>query len=235
MNELFNVMAKFQIEGNLLSVEPYGSGHINVTYLAVTDKKRYILQKINNNLFTAVDKLMNNIYLVTEHLKHKCPEKTVLTLVKTIEDNKDVLLKVLSIDRGTPRPRKDITYMSEVLDLYNYVFPNFKPEFNFDLGVVNKENLIDFLKDYSDSYVESVDNQMWFADLKQKSLMHNFVDNKTYKVNPEQYAGSVSDTSKFVRIAITGGENSPELYSIMKILGEKECKTRINNLINWLM
>ena len=52
MNELFNVMANFQIEGNLVSVEPYGSGHINVTYLAVTDKKRYILQKINNNLFT---------------------------------------------------------------------------------------------------------------------------------------------------------------------------------------
>ena len=90
MNELFNVMANFQIEGNLVSVEPYGSGHINVTYLAVTDKKRYILQKINNNLFTEVDKLMNNIYLVTEHLKHKCPDKTVLTLVKTI-DNKPYL------------------------------------------------------------------------------------------------------------------------------------------------
>ena len=85
MNSLFNVMAKFQIEGTLQSVEPYGSGHINVTYLAVTDKKRYILQKINNNLFTRVDKLMNNIYLVTEHVKNKCPDKTVLTLVKTVD------------------------------------------------------------------------------------------------------------------------------------------------------
>ena len=51
MEKLFNVMSKFDITGNLISVEPYGSGHINVTYLAVTDKKRYILQKINNNLF----------------------------------------------------------------------------------------------------------------------------------------------------------------------------------------
>ena len=86
MGKLFDVMAQFKVVGNTLSVEPYGSGHINVTYLAVTDKKRYILQKINNNLFKDVDKLMNNIYLVTEHLKNKCPEKTVLTLVKTLDD-----------------------------------------------------------------------------------------------------------------------------------------------------
>ena len=86
MNNLFDVMARFQIEGTLKSVEPYGSGHINVTYLAVTDQKRYILQKINNNLFKRVDKLMNNIYLVTEHVKNKCPEKTVLTLVKTLDN-----------------------------------------------------------------------------------------------------------------------------------------------------
>ena len=86
MQNLFDVMANFQIDGNLVSVEPYGSGHINVTYLAVTDKKRYILQKINNNLFTNVEKLMNNIYLVTEHVKKKCPDKTTLTLVKTNDD-----------------------------------------------------------------------------------------------------------------------------------------------------
>ena len=86
MDKLFNVMSQFKIVGNTISVEPYGSGHINVTYLAVTDKKRYILQKINNRLFVEVDKLMNNIYLVTEHLKKRCPDKTVLTLVKTHDD-----------------------------------------------------------------------------------------------------------------------------------------------------
>jgi len=152
--------------------------------------------------------------------------------LKTIEENKDVLLKVLSIDRGTPRPRKDITYFSEVLLLYDYVLPNFKPEFNFELGAVNKENLINFLNEYAEKYIEAEDNQTWFENLKVISLNHNFVDNKTYKQNPEAYAGNVSDTSKFVRIAITGKENSPELYSIMKILGIEECKNRITNLVN---
>lgn len=155
-------------------------------------------------------------------------------VVKIVEENKDILVKVFSIDRGTPRPRKDITFMSEVLELYNYVLPNFKPEFNFELGAVDKQKLISFLTSYAQNYQESVDNSSWFEDLKAKSLEFNFVDNKTYKQNPSEFAGSISDTSKFVRVAITGRENSPELFSIMKILGEKECVKRIENLIEFL-
>ena len=154
--------------------------------------------------------------------------------LKIAEENKENLLKVLSIDRGGVRPRKDITYYSEILSLYDYVLPNFNPEFNLELGSIDKQSLVDFLNDYKNSYEEALDNQTWFENLKQISLNHNFVDNKTYKQNPELYAGNVSDTSKFVRLAITGKENSPELYSIMKILGVEQCKQRLQTLINAL-
>lgn len=80
---LKEVATHFQIEGDVLDVSLYGSGHINVTYLLVTTKKRYILQKINSNLFNEVDKLMNNILLVTDHLKTKSNDRVVLTLVKS--------------------------------------------------------------------------------------------------------------------------------------------------------
>ena len=86
MTNLFDVINHFKIVGNPLSIEPYGSGHINVTYLVTTDKQRYILQKLNNNLFTEVDKLMNNIYLVTKHLSDKVTNKPVLSIVETIKD-----------------------------------------------------------------------------------------------------------------------------------------------------
>lgn len=148
-----------------------------------------------------------------------------------ITNNKDALIRVLSIDRGGDRPRKDITYYSEVMDLYNYVLPNFKPNWSFELGAVKKSNLIEFLKDYQQNYVESVDNTSWFEVVKTISANHNFVDNKIYKQQPDAYAGNVSDATKFIRLAITGKENSPELFSIMKILGENECKTRLQNLI----
>ena len=151
--------------------------------------------------------------------------------VKTIEDNKQVLMQALSIDRGGVRPRKDITYLSEVLELYNYVLPNFKPKYEFELGNVDKQKLVEFLEFYAQNYVESVDNSSWFEDLKEKANKFNFADNKTYKQNPEAYAGNVGDASKFIRLAITDRENSPELYSIMKILGETECKIRISNFV----
>ena len=83
--QLNEIASKFKIEGNLISVLPYGEGHINTTYLVTCDKKRYIMQKINTSLFSEVDKLMNNIMLVTEHVKHNYPNETTLSLVYTLE------------------------------------------------------------------------------------------------------------------------------------------------------
>lgn len=64
------IISQFDLQGQLVSCERYGEGHINETYLAVVDnagkKVDYILQKINNKIFKDVDKLMNNIRLVTE-------------------------------------------------------------------------------------------------------------------------------------------------------------------------
>ena len=154
--------------------------------------------------------------------------------VAIIEENKDVLIDALSIDRGGDRPRKDITYMSEILDLYNYVLPHFEPNYQVELGSVNKEKLIKFLTCYANEYVELENNQEWFNNLKEQALKFDFVDNKTYKQNPTLFAGSVSDAAKFVRVAIIDRENSPELFSIMKILGKEECVDRIKKLISKL-
>ena len=75
-----SVAEQFSIEGEILSIEPYGSGHINTTFLLVTDKKRYILQKMNTDIFSDSDALMKNICLVTEHLRKKGVE--TLTVVR---------------------------------------------------------------------------------------------------------------------------------------------------------
>ncbi len=88
-----NVVKNFNIDGTVLSVERYGEGHINETYLAVVlengVEKNYILQKINNKLFTNVEMLMNNIKLVTEYNRTKIierggnPDRESLSLVYT--------------------------------------------------------------------------------------------------------------------------------------------------------
>ena len=86
MNEnLFEVLRAFRLDAKPVSCEPYGCGHINVTYLAVTESgRRYILQKINSNTFRDVAGLMENITDVTEFLRTKTDDpRGVLTLVKT--------------------------------------------------------------------------------------------------------------------------------------------------------
>ena len=63
------VADRFALVGEVLSICPYGEGHINVTYLVTTDKKRYIMQKMNTNVFPDSVGLMRNICAVTAHLK----------------------------------------------------------------------------------------------------------------------------------------------------------------------
>ncbi|MBQ4088451.1 MAG: aminoglycoside phosphotransferase family protein [Clostridia bacterium] len=83
MIEIFKL---FNIEGEPVSVEPYGNGHINQTFLAVTDKRRYILQRINNSIFTDVDGLMSNISSVGEFLAERDPDpRHVLMPIHTLE------------------------------------------------------------------------------------------------------------------------------------------------------
>ncbi len=69
LSQFLNITDRFDIEGKVLSVSPYGDGHISITYLVTTDKKRYILQKINTSIFRDVQALMNNICAVTEYLE----------------------------------------------------------------------------------------------------------------------------------------------------------------------
>lgn len=91
----FNAICKqFNVKGEYHDCVPYGEGHINETFLLTTvntdgSKNKYILQRINSNLFKDVARLMNNIYLVTEFARKKIverggdPDRESLTVVKT--------------------------------------------------------------------------------------------------------------------------------------------------------
>ncbi len=87
MNE-YKALEGFLLEGEVKSVEPYGEGHINVTFLVKTTEKNYILQKINTTVFKKPENVMNNILLVTEFVESK--GKNTLKVVKT-KDNEPML------------------------------------------------------------------------------------------------------------------------------------------------
>lgn len=88
MNEtLQTVLRHFQLDAPAVSCEGYGEGHVNVTYLAVSESgRRYILQKISTRAFHDVPALMENISAVTAYLRSRVDDpRGTLTLIPTDE------------------------------------------------------------------------------------------------------------------------------------------------------
>ena len=89
VNPMDEVMKAFAIE---FTVDPYGDGHINDTYVA-DSRPRYILQRINTSIFTNPQKLMENIDSVTSHLRRIItanggnPDRETLTVIRTTDNN----------------------------------------------------------------------------------------------------------------------------------------------------
>ena len=77
---------QFALQGNPVSCEKYGMGHINRTYLVVTDApRRYILQRLSRAAFHNIPKLMENVIAVTEFLHEKTDDpRGALHLVPTL-------------------------------------------------------------------------------------------------------------------------------------------------------
>ena len=78
MKEYGPIAEKFALVGRVQSIEPYGEGHINLTLLVTTDKKRYILQKMNTKVFPDAEGLMSNVCGVTNHLRARGIETLVV-------------------------------------------------------------------------------------------------------------------------------------------------------------
>ena len=96
MNVL-EICKQFSIEGDIISVEPYGEGHINSTFLVETNVKKYILQKVNGAVFKNPVHVIENIDLVTAFLSKKIaaeggdPERETLTLIPAKNGEKHII------------------------------------------------------------------------------------------------------------------------------------------------
>ena len=77
--------------------------------------------------------------------------------------------------------------------------------------------------------------EAWFDKIKLVAPKLQFAaETKEYKANPDAYKGSAGDLSTVLRIAVTGRTNTPDLCSIMAVLGRDECFKRIDTMIEVL-
>ena len=138
--------------------------------------------------------------------------------------DKDYVTKVLNIDREKPKPRKDIYKWSMFFDLFDYMFSAPK---KFEIDEEHKKDFEHVLREYK-KYINLSSKEAWFDNIKKMAESLGYaVDNKAYKANPEKFKGNVATVCEYIRVAITGHKNSPDLYEIMTLLGEKEVLERM--------
>ena len=145
--------------------------------------------------------------------------------------NKEYSLKVLGIERGNVKPRKDIAKWSDVKDIIYYMYPEkFNKNEKFEYQKINDKSEIEkIIKLYFENYYnENDDKQTWFNKIKDLSEELGYArEVKEYKANPDAYKGHVGDVSTVIRIKITGKSNTPDLYEILQVLGKDEIMKRI--------
>ncbi|MBQ0110579.1 MAG: glutamate--tRNA ligase, partial [Oscillospiraceae bacterium] len=150
-----------------------------------------------------------------------------------ISGNTEFLKGIFSIDRGVKNPRKDLAKWSDAKAFTEYFYN--APDFSRLPEHIKPSDAVTLLKEYINVYDVRESQSEWFEDLKKVCPAANFCpDTKEYRQNPQNYNGSVGDFSTVVRLCITGRQNSPDLYSIMKLIGKKESIDRIENAIRIL-
>ena len=146
--------------------------------------------------------------------------------------DKEYMLKVLTLCMGIggKKRRKDFVCAKQAVEMIAYFFDNtFAPvyEYRFDNGVVKT-----ILEGFKSTYAYADDMQAWFEKVKAVAQANGFAtDMKAYKVDPTAYPGNVSDVAELLRIATTGLSNTPDLWTIMQILGEEKTLERLNKAI----
>lgn len=161
------------------------------------------------------------------------------TFYKYLISDKEYAVKILNIERGGEKARKDFVSYVDVFPLIRFFY---KEEFAkiIEKGYpfnefINKSLIKEILSDFMESNDYSLANDVWFNSVKELGVRHGFAEsNKIYKQNKDLYKGHVGDVAEMIRVAIVGSKMSPNLHNVLQILGKEEVNRRIKLAIDYL-
>ena len=218
------IISNFNFNGPIASIEPYGGGHINDTYHIQCQnpgEPDYLLQKVNNYVFKDIEGLMNNIAVVTSHLRKKLIESKI----QDVERRSLVLLKTIDgklyVEDAEGKPWRVFNFIKD-----HKVYDGAP---NTEIAFEGARMFGKFLNELSEldptSVVDTIPN------------FHNItfrLDNleKAISENPVGRVNQVKDEIKYVR-------SRRESMSVIQKLGEKGLirsrivhnDTKINNVL----
>ena len=141
---------------------------------------------------------------------------------------------ILAIGRGGKKPRKDIAVWTEAKPYMGFFYDEY-----LDSPVFDEKFSSDIVKNALSKFLETFDiaddSGVWFEKVKAVTEELGFTtDMKAYKADPTAFPGTVADISTFIRQATTGKTNSPDLYTVMQILGYDKTVSRIKAVMETL-
>ena len=147
--------------------------------------------------------------------------------LKKLLDQKEYALKVIGIERGNAKPRRDLAKWSDLKDNIIYMFED-PTEYDYDK--ITGEDAKQVIEEYMKVYDLNDDKQTWFDKMKDVAEKCGCArEVKDYKANPDNYKGHVGDVSTVIRVALTGRRNTPDLYEIMEVLGNEKVQARLES------
>ena len=138
---------------------------------------------------------------------------------------------ILAIGRGGKKPRKDLAVWKDAKDYMGFFYDEYLTAPVFD-EKFDHATIIDVLNRFLEKFDINDDATVWFEKVKALTEEIGFTtDMKAYKADPSAFKGTVADVSTFIRQAVTGKTNSPDLYTVMQILGYDRTVARIRETI----
>lgn len=151
---------------------------------------------------------------------------------------KDYSINLFNIEREQKKPRKDYSCYSDIKNQIWYMYDElFDTKENVYSNVeIKKYYNSDILFDYINNYYNSNDpKDEWYEKVKRLATKYGFAANvKDYKENPDDYNGHVGDVCEFIRVAITSLTMTPDLYELLRLLGEDRIKNRFNKFSEYM-
>ena len=142
---------------------------------------------------------------------------------------------IFAIGRGGKKPRKDFAVWTDVKPYLDFFFDDWFKIADAYPESFSKADIRAALTGFKATFDANDDATVWFEKIKAVADKMGYAsDMKAFKENPAAFGGSVADVSMFLRVAITGKLNSPDMYAVMQILGKDRVFARIDAMLNTL-
>ncbi len=146
----------------------------------------------------------------------------------------DFTNRVLSIERDGDQPRKDVAKWSDVPEQFGYFYDEifatrFVPLITEALEGISDVDVQTACQNFLSGYDHSADKDAWFENMKSAAEKSGYaLDRKDLKSNPDKFKGGLADFAKIIRVKTTGKTRTPDLYTIMQIVGEETVLSRLS-------